>query len=87
MDELELHKMDEDGYDRISFDDENIEYPHAQGYENFVEQLSAYFPEERDNLENYCEEIQYVQPVSEVSCRRKGELQRRNPAFEYQEVY
>lgn len=60
MDELELHKMDEDGYDRISFDDENIEYPHAQGYENFVEQLSAYFPEERDNLENYCEEIQYV---------------------------
>lgn len=60
MDELELYKMDEDGYDRISFDDENIEYPHAQGYENFVEQLSAYFPEERDNLENYCEEIQYV---------------------------
>lgn len=60
MDELELQKMDEDGYDRISFGDEGIEYPHAQGYENFVEQLSAYFPEEKENLENYCEEIQYV---------------------------
>lgn len=60
MDELELQKMDEDGYDRISFGDEAIEYPHAQGYQNFVEQLSVYFPEEKENLENYCEEIQYV---------------------------
>ncbi|MCJ7933675.1 MAG: NAD(P)/FAD-dependent oxidoreductase [Chryseobacterium sp.] len=60
MDELELQKMDEDGYDRISFGDDGIEYPHAQGYRNFVEQLSAYFPQEKENLENYCEEIQYV---------------------------
>ncbi|WPO91395.1 phytoene desaturase family protein [Chryseobacterium sp. HR92] len=60
MDDLELHLMDEDGYDRISFGDDEIEYPHAQGYQNFVEQLSKYFPEERGNLENYCEEIQYV---------------------------
>ncbi|WP_153396236.1 phytoene desaturase family protein [Chryseobacterium vaccae] len=60
MDELELHQMDEDGYDKISFEDENIEYPHAQGYENFIEQLTAYFPGEKQNLENYCEEIQYV---------------------------
>lgn len=60
MDELELQKMDEDGYDRISFGDDDIEYPHAQGYQNFVEQLSRYFPEEKGNLENYCEEIQYV---------------------------
>ncbi|AZA78317.1 NAD(P)/FAD-dependent oxidoreductase [Chryseobacterium sp. G0186] len=60
MDELELQKMDEDGYDRISFGDDEIEYPHAQGYQNFVEQLSIYFPEEKENLESYCEEIQYV---------------------------
>ncbi|BAP33701.1 uncharacterized protein CHSO_4664 [Chryseobacterium sp. StRB126] len=60
MEELELQKMDEDGYDRISFGDDKIEYPHAQGYENFVEQLSTYFPEEKENLENYCEELQYV---------------------------
>lgn len=60
MDELDLQKMDEDGYDRISFGDAAVEYPHAQGYQNFVEQLSKYFPDEKENLENYCEEIQYV---------------------------
>ncbi|NIF07690.1 NAD(P)/FAD-dependent oxidoreductase [Chryseobacterium sp. Tr-659] len=60
MNDLELQKMDEDGYDRISFDGDTIEYPHAQGYQNFIEQLSKYFPDEKENLENYCEEIQYV---------------------------
>ncbi|SFZ95825.1 Phytoene dehydrogenase-related protein [Chryseobacterium limigenitum] len=60
IDDLELQKMDEDGYDKITFDDDEIEYPHAQGYENFVEQLSQYFPDEKENLENYCEEIQRV---------------------------
>ncbi|MGK6343102.1 phytoene desaturase family protein [Chryseobacterium sp. DT-3] len=60
MDDLELHQMNEDGYDKISFGEENIEYPHAQGYENFIEQLAAFFPNEKQNLESYCEEIQYV---------------------------
>ncbi|KXH78482.1 phytoene desaturase family protein [Chryseobacterium kwangjuense] len=60
IDELELHKMNEDAYDKISFGEDDIEYPHAQGYENFVEQLTAYFPNEKQNLESYCEEIQYV---------------------------
>ncbi|KQK26799.1 all-trans-retinol 13,14-reductase [Chryseobacterium aquaticum] len=60
MKDLELQKMDENGYDKITFGDDEIEYPHAQGYENFVAQLSKYFPEEKENLENYCEEIQRV---------------------------
>ncbi len=60
MQDLELQKMDENGYDKITFGDDEIEYPHAQGYDNFVEQLSKYFPEERENLEDYCEEIQRI---------------------------
>jgi phytoene dehydrogenase-like protein len=60
INELEIQQMDKDGYDKITFGDDEIEYPHAQGYENFVEQLSQYFPEERENLEDYCEEIQRV---------------------------
>lgn len=60
MQDLELQKMDENGYDKITFGDDEIEYPHAQGYDNFVEQLSKYFPEERDNLKDYCEEIQRI---------------------------
>ena len=60
MDELQLRKMNEQGYDKITFGDDETEYPHAQGYENFVEQLSKYFPEEKGNLQDYCEEIQRV---------------------------
>lgn len=60
MEDLEIQKMDEDGYDKITFGEEETEYPHAQGYENFVEQLAKYFPEERENLEDYCEEIQRI---------------------------
>ncbi|WP_419869580.1 phytoene desaturase family protein [Chryseobacterium sp. CT-SW4] len=60
MQGLELQKMDEDGYDRISFEEDGMEYPHAQGYENFIARLSAIFPGEKENLERYCEEIQYV---------------------------
>ena len=45
IDDLELQKMDEDGYDKITFGYDEIEYPHAQGYENFVEQLSQYLIE------------------------------------------
>ena len=60
IDDLELQKMDENGYDKITFGDDEIEYPHAQGYDNFVKQLSEYFPDEKENLENYCKEIQRV---------------------------
>ncbi|MEC3877476.1 phytoene desaturase family protein [Chryseobacterium salviniae] len=60
IDELQLHKMDENSYDKITFGEDETEYPHAQGYENFVEQLSKYFPAEKENLQNYCEEIQRI---------------------------
>ncbi|MCW3170222.1 NAD(P)/FAD-dependent oxidoreductase [Chryseobacterium sp. 09-1422] len=60
IDDLQLEKMDGNGYDKITFGDDEIEYPHAQGYDNFVQQLSTYFPEEKENLENYCEEIQRI---------------------------
>lgn len=60
MDELEIRKMDENGYDKITFGEDEVEYPHAQGYDNFVKQLSGFFPNEKENLERYCEEIQYV---------------------------
>jgi len=60
MDDLQLEQMEEDGYDRITFGDDKTEYPHAQGYGNFVDQLARHFPEERENLQNYCEEIQRI---------------------------
>lgn len=60
MNDLEIQKMDEDGYDKITFADDENEYPHAQGYCNFIKQLSAFFPDEKENLENYCEEVQRI---------------------------
>lgn len=57
MDDLKLKKMDEDGFDIISFENDPQEYPHAQGYENFVNQLVNFFPEEKASIEKYCEEI------------------------------
>lgn len=60
MDGLNLKKLDENGFDKITFDNDEIEYPHSQGYDNFVEQLSAIFPDEKENLKKYIEEIQNV---------------------------
>jgi all-trans-retinol 13,14-reductase len=54
MDGLKFKKMDEDAYDIISFDDDDREYPHAQGYDNFVKQLLKYFPDEEESLRAYC---------------------------------
>lgn len=60
MDQLKLKKLAENGFDRITFENDELEYPHSQGYENFVEQLSKYFPEEKENLKKYVAEIQNV---------------------------
>lgn len=57
MDDLKLKKLEENGFDLISFEEENEEYPHAQGYENFVNQLVNYFPNERESIEKYCEKV------------------------------
>jgi len=57
MDDLKLKKMEEDKYDVITFEGDEIQYPHAQGYDNFIEQLSKEFPEERAVIETYCEKI------------------------------
>lgn len=60
MDKLHLHKMDMDGFDKISFDGDPIEYNHAQGYDNFVEQLSRQFPNEREALKRYVKLIKEI---------------------------
>lgn len=60
MDGLRLKKMDEDGFDKISFEGDPIEYPHAQGTENFVKQLIKYFPEEEKAIQKYIQMMTYI---------------------------
>lgn len=57
MDDLKLKKMDEDGFDIISFEEENEQYPHAQGYANFIEKLTEFFPDEKEAIQHYCERV------------------------------
>jgi len=57
MDDLKLKKLDEDKYDVITFDDDETEYPHAQGYENFAKKLIEQFPDEEVAIHKYCDKL------------------------------
>lgn len=74
MKDLKLQKLDKNGYDLISFKDDETHYPHAQGYENFVEQLAAIFPHERAALKLYIQKIKEVCdsfPLYNLSSEKK----------------
>ena len=58
MDKLNLQQLDQDGFDRISFGDD--EFQLAQGFENFTDQLLQYFPDEKHSLTEYCRMIHEV---------------------------
>jgi len=60
IDQLKLKKMDENGYDYITFDDDPNEYPHAQGYDNFINQLLKFFPENEAEIRCYCDKLKYT---------------------------
>jgi phytoene dehydrogenase-like protein len=57
MDELELKKLDEFGFDVVSFGDSEKVYRHAQGYENFINVLLEDFPEEEKGIRAYCDKL------------------------------
>ena len=53
LDKLKLKSFDENGFDRIVLNEDDLSYPLAVGFNNFVEQLIPYFPKEREDLEGY----------------------------------
>ncbi|MGI9553143.1 MAG: phytoene desaturase family protein [Aurantibacter sp.] len=57
---LHFKKLNEDGFDIVTFDNDEIEYPHAQGYENFKNRLVEKFPEEADGIASYCNKLQEI---------------------------
>lgn len=60
MDSLKLKKLDENGFDVISFEGNDQEYRYGQGYENFIDILAGHFPQERQGIINYCAKIREV---------------------------
>ena len=60
MDKLELAEYDKNAFDLMAFGNEATEYPQAQGEQNFVEQLLSHFPEEKEALEHYIQQLNFV---------------------------
>lgn len=58
MDDLSYQELDRDGFDRVAFGDE--EFPLAQGFDNFTEQLLRHFPVEAGSLKAFIGGIQEV---------------------------
>jgi all-trans-retinol 13,14-reductase len=54
---LKLRRLDADASDVLSFDGDDTLYTLAQGYENFVNRLSAQFPDESKAVETYMREV------------------------------
>jgi all-trans-retinol 13,14-reductase len=55
MNDIELKKLNENGFDIITFDGDDKEYRHAQGYDNFIANLLDEFPDEEKGIREYCD--------------------------------
>ncbi|MCP4121067.1 MAG: NAD(P)/FAD-dependent oxidoreductase [Bacteroidetes bacterium] len=53
MNNLKLKKMDEDGFDHISFDQHDKVYKLAQGYDHFRESLIQQFPSQKEGVDSF----------------------------------
>ncbi|EPR70010.1 Carotenoid cis-trans isomerase [Winogradskyella psychrotolerans RS-3] len=60
IDDLNLKKLDEDGFDVITFDNDNREYKHAQGYDRFIKNLLVEFPDEEKAIITYCDKLKEI---------------------------
>lgn len=58
MDKLKLRRLDNDGFEVISFNDGV--YKFAMGHDHFVDTLSTQFPREKEGLKKYARQIKNV---------------------------
>lgn len=57
LDDIPLKKMDEEGFDVITFEGDPNEYRHAQGYERFKANILKEFPEEEKAIDAYIKKM------------------------------
>ena len=60
MDRIRISRMDENCVDGVSFKDDPRIYQYAQGYENFVRQMSLHFPKEEKAIRAYCDKMREI---------------------------
>jgi len=59
-DKIKVKQLDIDKFECVSFQNDIHEYPFAQGYENFVEKLSQFFPKQKNDLLRYIKDMKNV---------------------------
>ena len=59
-DRLNLIRLDDKGYDTLTFEGDNTEYPMSQGYELFRAHMLEYFPKEKKAIDAYVDKIRHV---------------------------
>ena len=60
IDDLNLKKLDENGFDVVTFEGDDNEYKHAQGYDKFIKNLLIEFPDEEKAIITYCDKLQDI---------------------------
>lgn len=63
--DIELQRLDPDGYEVISINGDR--FPYASGVGPFIERMSSYFPSEKDNLANYWQCVKKVSKASSLN--------------------
>lgn len=71
VDDIELERLDTSGYNEISLQGDIFRF--ANGKEPFIEQMSSYFPKERDNIAAYYELIEKIANASSLHSLRYAE--------------
>ncbi|MCF8258423.1 MAG: NAD(P)/FAD-dependent oxidoreductase [Flavobacteriales bacterium] len=60
MDGVKWKRLDSEGFDRITFSGDPQTYHHDQGWDAFVQRLTAHFPSEKDAIAQYRDTIEQV---------------------------
>lgn len=70
-DDIKLSPLDAEGYDVVSFGDKRYKFP--VGKENFIRQMSEYFPEQSDNIRRYYDTVETIANASSLHSLKYAE--------------
>lgn len=70
-DDITLSPLDNDGYDVVAFGKERYKFP--IGKENFIRQMSEYFPSQADNIRRYYETVELIANASSLHSLKYAE--------------
>ena len=77
-DGLELHELDRSNYETVTYKGQDFRF--RNGREEFVEGLSEYFPDQRDNIARYMDTVYQASAASSVESFNPGRVMDPNDA-------